>query len=350
MADAASTLGACPPNPVVIIPAFNEEAALPAVIAEIRREAPPATVIVVDDGSVDATAVCARDAGADIVLTMPYNSGVGAALRVGLLAARRLGTCAVQCDADGQHPPGAIAGLLAGLSEADLGVGARFAGVGDYRVRGPRAWAMRLLSAIMSRVHHTRLTDVTSGFRAFGPRAVAVLSERMPAQYLGDTIEALMIAGETGLVVRQHPVAMRERQGGQASQRPGAAAIYLLRSMTIIALAGVRRLGGASRRERRAGASARGSEGAAPPGAGTGLLPGEAPSLADEAARPAGATPRAQETAPPAGATPRAQAPSLADETAPPAGGPTPRAQAPLLAEETAPPGAGPTPRTQGKE
>ncbi|MDR1294645.1 MAG: glycosyltransferase family 2 protein [Bifidobacteriaceae bacterium] len=249
------------PATVVIIPAFNEQAALPGVVAELRAHASGMAIIVVDDGSTDATAARAREAGADIVLSLPYNCGVGAALRVGLLAARRLGANAVQCDADGQHPPVAIAELVAGLTEADIVVGARFAGVGDYRVRGPRAWAMRVLSAIMSRVHHTRLTDVTSGFRAFGPRAVDVLSRRMPAQYLGDTVEALMIAGEEKLVVRQCPVAMRGRQGGQASHHPGAAAVYLLRSMTIVALAGVRRLGSRGRRTGRAGVKADGTEG-----------------------------------------------------------------------------------------
>jgi glycosyltransferase involved in cell wall biosynthesis len=233
---------------VVIIPAFNEEQAVGGVVRDVKTELSEATVVVVDDGSSDATASQARQAGADIVLRLPYNSGVGAALRVGLLAARRLGAQAVQCDADGQHPADAIGGLLAKLDGADIVVGARFAGVGDYRVRGPRAWAMRLLSRIMSRVHRTRLTDVTSGFRAFGPRAVQLLSQEMPAQYLGDTVEALMIAREAGLVVTQVPVAMRQRQGGRASHLAIRSAIYLLRTMTIVVLAGIRHLATLGRR------------------------------------------------------------------------------------------------------
>jgi glycosyltransferase involved in cell wall biosynthesis len=231
------------------MPAFNEQEALPDVIAEVRAANPRVRLIVIDDGSLDATAARSREAGADLTVSMPYNCGVGAALRTGLLGARRLGAdVVVQCDADGQHPPAAIAELVAALDDADIVIGARFAGVGDYRVRGPRAWAMKVLSGVMSKVHHTRLTDVTSGFRAFGPRAIAVLSVHMPAQYLGDTVEALMVASEHGLRVRQIGVAMRERQGGQASHQALKAALYLLRSMTVVALAMIRRLSGASRR------------------------------------------------------------------------------------------------------
>jgi glycosyltransferase involved in cell wall biosynthesis len=234
----------CDSDVLVILPAYNEREALPGVLADLRAAHPDARVLVVDDGSADGTASVAREAGAGIVLTMPYNSGVGAALRTGLLAARRMGVgAAVQCDADGQHPPEAIGELVAGLADADIVIGARFAGVGDYRVRGPRAWAMRVLSIVMSRLHGTRLTDVTSGFRAFGPRAVDVLSRHMAAQYLGDTVEALMVAREHGLRVRQVPVAMRPRQGGRASAHPGKAALYLLRTMTVVSLALVRRLG-----------------------------------------------------------------------------------------------------------
>ena len=74
----------------------------------------------------------------------------------------------VQHDADGQHDPTAIEPLLAAMDDekADIMIGARFAGVGKYRVRGPRKWSMRLLSLVLSRVAHTRLTDTTSGFKA----------------------------------------------------------------------------------------------------------------------------------------------------------------------------------------
>lgn len=221
---------------LVVCPALNEAASLPGVIAAIRRAVPAAQIVVVDDGSQDRTAAVAAIAGAR-VLSLPFNLGVGAALRAGLLLGFREGaTAVVQCDSDGQHPPEAIDSLVDALAGADLVVGARFAGSGDYVVRGPRRWAMRLLSRSLSRLHGTRLTDVTSGFRAFGPRAMAVLSRELPPEYLGDTIDALMIAHRRGLVVAQVPVAMRERAGGTPSQSGWQAAVYLSRALLLLGL------------------------------------------------------------------------------------------------------------------
>lgn len=137
---------------------------------------------------------------------------------------------AVQVDADGQHDPAGVPALLAALEHADVVLGARFAGEGDYAVRGPRAWAMKLFATVLSRTAGTRLTDATSGFRATGPRAIALFAEHFPAEYLGDTIESLVIASRAGLVVRQVPASMRPRAAGTPSHNPLKAAIYLGRA------------------------------------------------------------------------------------------------------------------------
>lgn len=225
---------------LVVIPALNEEESVADVVRDVRRGVPSAHCLVVDDGSSDKTGERARQAGAT-VLTLPYNLGVGGAMRAGFRFARNNGHgIVVQVDADGQHDPSAIRELVAGLAEADLVIGARFAGVGAYGVRGPRRWAMRALATVMSRVAHTRLTDVTSGFKAAGPRAVALFADNFPAEYLGDTIEALVIASRAGLTIRQTPVAMRERQAGTPSHHPLKAAVYLTRACAAFALAMVR--------------------------------------------------------------------------------------------------------------
>jgi glycosyltransferase involved in cell wall biosynthesis len=231
---------------------MNEAESVAAVVAEIAAALPAAHVLVVDDGSTDDTADVARAAGAR-VLQLPFNIGVGGALRVGLLLGRREGFDAVvQCDADGQHPADAIPDLVAALDDADIVVGARFAGVGDYETGLLRRWAIRLLAGVLSRVHRARLTDVTSGFRAFGPRAMAVLSEQLPPEYLGDTVDALMIAHSAHLVVRQVPVAMRPRQGGIPTHRPLRAALYLARAGLVLLLSLLRLLSPRSPRSLRA--------------------------------------------------------------------------------------------------
>lgn len=222
---------------LVILPAWNESESLPSVLEELGRECPQVDVLVIDDGSTDATSEVAHDFEGVRVLTLPVNVGVGGATRAGLLFGQRNGYSAVvQCDADGQHPPAAISRLVEQLADADIVIGARFAGVGEYRVRGPRWWAMRLLSTVLSRVHHAQLTDTTSGFRAFGPNAIKVLSRMMPPEYLGDTLDTLIIARQYRLKVIQMPVAMRERIAGTASHSPFKAGVFLIRALFILLL------------------------------------------------------------------------------------------------------------------
>jgi glycosyltransferase involved in cell wall biosynthesis len=221
----------------VVLPAYNEAGSVGDVVREVRSKAPRASVLVVDDGSTDRSAELAREAGA-AVAELPFNLGVGGAMRTGFRYAVDHGyEVVVQVDADGQHDPSSVDDLVAALGDADIVLGARFAGTGDYEVRGPRRWAMRVLATVLSRVAGTRLTDTTSGFRASGPRAVALFADEYPAEYLGDTIEALVIAARAGLVIRQVPVAMRPRAAGQPSHNPFRAATYLGRASLALVFA-----------------------------------------------------------------------------------------------------------------
>lgn len=226
---------------LVVVPALNEEGSVGYVVKEVLAALPDASVLVVDDGCTDGTAAAARDAGAR-VLVLPFNVGVGGAMRAGFRYAVTHGySVVVQIDADGQHDPAEVPPLLARLAEADIVIGARFAGRGAYAARGPRRWAMRLLAAVLSRVSGSRLSDVTSGLRVAGPRAVPLFARHYPAEYLGDTVESLVIAVRAGLTVTQVPVHMRERMAGSASHAPWKATIYLFRAALALLLALVRR-------------------------------------------------------------------------------------------------------------
>lgn len=230
------------PNRVLIaIPALNEQATIGAVISEIRAALGSAEILVVDDGSYDATAAVARAAGAQ-VLQLPFNVGVGGAMRTAFLYAHKHDYDAVvQVDADGQHIPAQIPELLQALSGHSIVIGARFAGSGNYEARGPRRWAMRLLARTLSWACKAQLTDTTSGFRAADRRAIALFARHYPAEYLGDTVESLVIAARAGLTVTQVPVTMRPRQGGQASQGGLRSALYLGRAMLALYVAFSRR-------------------------------------------------------------------------------------------------------------
>jgi glycosyltransferase involved in cell wall biosynthesis len=226
---------------LVVVPAWNEERSVAAVVAEIKSLGNDLDVLVVDDGSGDRTAEAARGAGA-VVCRLPFNLGVGGAMRAGYRYALREGyDVVVQVDADGQHDASYIPVLVRALDHADVVIGARFAGEGSYSARGPRRWAMRMLAGALSRLAREELSDVTSGFRAVNRRAIQVFATHYPAEYLGDTVESLVIAARMGCRVTQVPVSMRPRATGRASQSTLRATLYLARAVVALGLALVRR-------------------------------------------------------------------------------------------------------------
>src|SRR3954466_4475047 len=116
------------PRTVVFIPAWNEEASLPGVIADCRSELPDADVLVIDDGSTDATAQIARDLGADVV-SFPHNRGLRAGIAEGYrqALARGYDRCG-RLDADGQHLAAELKRMLelVASDECDVAIGSRF--------------------------------------------------------------------------------------------------------------------------------------------------------------------------------------------------------------------------------
>lgn len=220
------------PRTLVIMPAWNEEEALPGTITELQETVPFVDLVVVNDGSTDNTSAVAREAGA-FVIDLPYNMGVGAAMRTGYKYAQRMGyDYAMQVDSDGQHHPESIPTLIEAIKDYDIVIGSRFAeGAADYEVSGPRKWAMGLLSFLFTRAAGTPFTDVTSGFKIANRRGIDFYCRNLPAEYLGDTIDITAMAINNGLKVRQVPVHMRERQGGTPSSGPLKSAVYLVRSL-----------------------------------------------------------------------------------------------------------------------
>jgi glycosyltransferase involved in cell wall biosynthesis len=225
---------------LVLIPALNEEEAIAAVVGRTISVL-PADVLVIDDGSTDETSVRARAAGA-LVVRHPFNLGVGAAIRTGLRFAHERGyQFVVQVDGDGQHEPLDAERLVEVVraGDHDLCVGSRFDA--GYHVRRGRRAAMRALATVCTKRLGTPITDATSGFRAFGPKAVETFAGAYPTEYLSDTVEALLLAADAGLRVVEIPVTMRERQGGVASTRLVKSTYHLVRLTVVIALHGVRR-------------------------------------------------------------------------------------------------------------
>ncbi|MCE9636393.1 MAG: glycosyltransferase [Planctomycetes bacterium] len=202
---------------VAIVPAFNEQDAVAHVVRDLLALPEPPVVLVVDDGSSDATGARAREAGA-IVLRPGFNLGIGGAVQTGFLWAARHGARAViQVDGDGQHPASEVSKVLAPVlaGHADVAIGSRFLGTTGDRSTGARRAGMGWLSILIRLRCGRQFTDPTSGLRAFGPAPVAWLAEAYPEDYPEPQVLAPLV--RHGFRVEEVPVSMQSRRGGRSS-------------------------------------------------------------------------------------------------------------------------------------
>jgi hypothetical protein len=219
---------------LVIIPAYNEAESLARVVEAVRASVPGADIAVVDDGSRDGTGALA-DRLDVIALHLPHNLGTGAAEQTGLRYALRFGyPIVVRSDGDGQHPPAEIAELVATIerSDADVVIGSRYMEDRGYVTPRWRRLGIRVLAAAISLACRRRFTDPTSGFRAFGPRAVRLGATLYPSGY--PEPESIVLFVRSGLRVREVPVSMSPRDGGHSSIGTARSAFYMVKVLLAV--------------------------------------------------------------------------------------------------------------------
>jgi glycosyltransferase involved in cell wall biosynthesis len=219
---------------IAMVPALNEEGSVAEVVEELRREAPDFDVLVVDDGSTDATARRARAAGA-IVLTHPFNLGIGGAVQSGYRYAHVNGyEVAVQVDGDGQHDPAQIKKLEQGLSAsgADLVWGSRFLEQAGYAVPRLRRAGRVIFARIVSAITREPVTDPTSGFRIANRRGIELFARDYPHDY--PEVEAILMAHGHDLEISEVAVTMRQRETGSSSINMANAGYYMVRVLLAI--------------------------------------------------------------------------------------------------------------------
>ncbi len=204
------------------IPAYNEEDTIGDVLERIFSvmeklgEGLEFRLVVVDDGSADATGEIARSLGA-VVLSHERNMGYGASVRTFLAYALRSGADAVVLiDADGQHPPEEIPKLLGPIlrGEADVVIGSRFLRGRANWIPGLKRAGMAFYSLLASILTRGRITDVTSGFRAMNRRAVRFVAPVYPDDY--PAVGVTIYMGLRGLRLMEVPVDMRPRKSGSS--------------------------------------------------------------------------------------------------------------------------------------
>ncbi|HKA94244.1 MAG TPA: glycosyltransferase family 2 protein [Acidimicrobiia bacterium] len=204
----------------VVIPALEEAGTLGAVIEAIPAVMHGAGVlaVVVDDGSRDATRQVARDAGAAVV-SHPVTRGGGAALRLGYEVGSRLGAGSiVTMDADGQHDPAEMPRLVEPIlaGRADLVIGSRVLGQEQGAVL-TRRMGVRAFNSVISLLARRRVTDCSSGYRAFSTGAIERLRLREDQFHTGETILA---AVRVHLRLEEVPITVHRRLVGE-SKKPG---------------------------------------------------------------------------------------------------------------------------------
>ena len=226
-----SSLDTQPAPRLAVVPAYNEGATIRKVVSDLHAMAPDFDVLVIDDGSTDDTAAHASAAGAR-VLRLPFNLGIGGAVQSGFLYALNNDYAyMVQVDGDGQHDPAEISRLMQAMRdqpELDMVCGSRFLEQ-DYKYPSPisRRTGIHIFAFVLSRLIGQRVSDPTSGFRLYNRRGIRLFAHDYPHDY--PEVEAVLMLHHHRLRMREIPVRMFLRGGGESSIKSGKSAYYMIK-------------------------------------------------------------------------------------------------------------------------
>lgn len=214
---------------LAVVPAYNESGAIVRLIEEIQNVSPAVDVVVINDGSSDNTAEVAEQAGVQVI-SLPFNLGIGGAVQTGFKFAANHGyRMAIQVDGDGQHPPEQIPLLLQKMEEPgiDVVIGSRFLERKGYQTSRIRHLGVGVFVFVNSLLLRKKITDNTSGFRAYNRRAICFLAENYPYDY--PEPESVVLLERNGFRIAEIPVEMRERAHGESSIGALSAAYYMIK-------------------------------------------------------------------------------------------------------------------------
>jgi glycosyltransferase involved in cell wall biosynthesis len=233
------------PKTLIIMPAYNEEAALPKTVASLQALPEDFEILVVNDGSRDRTGAVAEELARTSrlpmhVLHLPLNGGIGVAVQTGYLFAAKMGgyTYVIQFDADGQHDVSSLSELVAHCESEnwDMCIGSRFLNPqsSEFKSTFARRLGIRFFTGLIRFLSGVRVTDPTSGLRCAGPRAWMRFAKSYPEDY--PEPETLYWCIRNKLRVGEIPVAMHMRQGGVSSIRLWQSVYYMLKVTLAILL------------------------------------------------------------------------------------------------------------------
>ena len=217
-------------NILIVIPAYQEEESIQGIVEEIRSKDLQLPILIVDDGSADRTAQRAKEAGA-FVVSLPFNIGVGGAVQTGFkFAVRRGFDIVVRLDADGQHDPSDIKDLIDALlnNGADLVIASRFLPPHlGYQSSFVRRIGIQFFSSLISAIIGLKVTDPTSGFRAYSKKTIELFAEDYPQDF--PEPEEMVLARKNRAKILEVPVEMRARAAGRSSIRYLTTLYYMIK-------------------------------------------------------------------------------------------------------------------------
>lgn len=220
---------------LIIIPAYNEQNTLAALIDDIKAKCPDVDYVVVNDCSSDDTKKVLSDIHATYV-SAPVNLGIGGAVQTGYMYAAKNGyDIAIQVDGDGQHDVAYIKDMVAPIEsgEADVVIGSRFIEKEGFQSSGARRMGIHFLSGLIYIMSGTKVKDVTSGFRAVNRRYIEIFADSYPDDY--PEPEVIVISSLSGARIKEIPVVMKERTDGVSSINMKKSVYYMIKvSIAII--------------------------------------------------------------------------------------------------------------------
>lgn len=214
---------------LVIIPAYNEQHTIKSVVRRIEICVPHADILVINDGSKDATSKEARETVANVI-DLPYNLGIGGAMQTGYLYAKNNNyDIAVQVDADGQHDPKYIKDLIEPVinDRADVVVGSRYVNKTGYQSSACRRIGILFFSFLVSLLINQKVKDTTSGFRAVNRKVIEYYADHYPTDY--PEVDVLVKLKKRNFRIVELPVKMLERQGGKSSITALRSVYYMIK-------------------------------------------------------------------------------------------------------------------------
>lgn len=223
---------------LIIIPAYNEELNISWVVKALQEKHPGLCILVIDDCSQDNTAKVARLADSQVI-SLASNLGIGGAVQTGFqYAFEHDFDTAVQFDGDGQHDADCISDILEPVlsGKLDICIGSRFISKrGRFKSSFLRRAGIRFFATLISFITRQKLTDPTSGFRAFSKKMISLFARDYPVDF--PEPESIVIAKRHHARIGEIAVIMHARQAGTSSIRFLKSGYYMFKVTLAVMLA-----------------------------------------------------------------------------------------------------------------